>query len=94
MRYLEKKGFPVPKTMLTKSGESIFETEVDGEMKLIVLMEFIDGDEPELESCAAEVGALVGRFHQLMEEVFLMLLIQMIDVILQLALAVLISISK
>ena len=54
--------------MLTKSGESIFETEVDGEMKLIVLMEFIDGDEPELESCAAEVGALVGRFHQLMEE--------------------------
>ena len=68
MRYLEKKGFPVPKTMLTKSGESIFETEVDGEMKLIVLMEFIDGDEPELESCAAEVGALVGRFHQLMEE--------------------------
>ena len=27
--YLEKKGFPVPKTMLTKSGESIFETEVE-----------------------------------------------------------------
>lgn len=68
MRYLEEKDFPVPKTILTKSGESIFETEVDGEMKLIVLMEFIDGDEPELKSCAAEVGALVGRFHQLMEE--------------------------
>ena len=56
MRYLEEKDFPVPKTILTKSGESIFETEANGEKKLIVLMEFIDGDEPELESCAAEVG--------------------------------------
>ena len=68
MRYLEEKDFPVPKTILTKSGESIFETEANGEKKLIVLMEFIEGDEPELEICAAEVGALVGRFHQLMEE--------------------------
>jgi len=68
MRYLEEKGFPVPKTILTKSGESFFETEVDGEKKLIILMEFIDGDEPELEKYASEVGELVGRFHQLMEE--------------------------
>lgn len=68
MRYLEEKDFPVSKTILTKSGESIFETEANGEKKLIVLMEFIEGDEPELEICAAEVGALVGRFHQLMEE--------------------------
>ena len=68
MRYLEGKGFPVPKTILTKSGESFFETEVDGEKKLIVLMEFIDGDEPELEKYASEVGELVGRFHQLMEK--------------------------
>ena len=68
MRYLEEKDFPVPKTILTKSGESIFETEANGEKKLIVLMEFIEGNEPKLEICAAEVGALVGRFHQLMEE--------------------------
>ena len=68
MRYLEGNGFPVPKTKLTKSGETIFETEADGEKILIVLMDFIDGDEPELEKCASEVGRLVGRFHQLMEE--------------------------
>ena len=68
MRYLERNGFPVPKTILTKSGETIFETEADGEKILIVLMDFIDGDEPELEKCASEVGRLVGRFHQLMEE--------------------------
>ncbi len=68
MRYLEKNGFPVPKTILTNSVEAFFETEIDGEKKLIVLMEFIAGDEPEHEKCASEVGRLVGRFHQLMEE--------------------------
>ena len=67
MRYLEGNGFPVPKTILTKSGEAFYEAESDGEKKLIVLMEFIDGDEPNLEECATEVGGLVGRFHQLME---------------------------
>ncbi len=68
MRYLEENGFPVPRTILTKSGEAVFETESEGEKNLIALMEFIDGDEPELETCAAEVGGLVGRFHQLMEK--------------------------
>ena len=67
MRYLEENGFPAPKTMLTKSGEAFFETETEGEKNLIVLMKFIDGDEPELAKCATEVGALVGRFHGLME---------------------------
>ena len=68
MRYLERTGFPVPKTILTKSGEAIFETEAGGEKNLLILMEFIDGDEPELETCAREVGALVAGFHQLMKE--------------------------
>ena len=66
MRYLEGNGFPVPKTILTKSEEAFFETEIEGEKELIVLMEFIDGDE--LEKCASEVGELVGRFHRLMEK--------------------------
>ena len=68
MRYLEENGFPVPKTILTKAGNAIFETTVDDEEKLVVLMEFIDGDEPDMEKYASEVGALVGRFHQLMEQ--------------------------
>ena len=67
MRYLEEKGFLVPKLILTKSKDTVFETETEGEKKLIILMEFIDGDEPELENCASEVGELVARFHQLME---------------------------
>ena len=68
MKYLGENGFPVPQIILTKSGEAILETDADGEKKLIVLMEFIDGDEPDLEKCAFEVGDLVGRFHQFMEK--------------------------
>ena len=67
MRYLEENGFPVPKTILTKAGDAIFETTVDDEEKLIVLMEFIDGDEPDMGKYASEVGALIGQFHKLME---------------------------
>ena len=47
MRYLEERDYPVPKTILTKSRDAIFETIEDGEKKLIILMEFIDGDEPD-----------------------------------------------
>ena len=68
MRYLEGNGFPVPATILTKSGDAILETESDGEKTLIVLMSFVEGAEPELETCAAKVGELVGRFHQFMDE--------------------------
>ena len=66
MRYLAANDFPVPKIVLTECGEAFSEVEDDGEKKLIVLMEFIAGDEPELARCAAEVGGLVGRFHELM----------------------------
>ena len=68
MRYLEGCGFPVPKTILTKDGDAIFSADVDGEKVLIVLMEYIEGDEPDLKECAAEVGTLVGRLHELMEK--------------------------
>ena len=68
MRYLEGNEFPVPKTILTKGGEAVFETEAKGSKNLIALMDYIEGDEPELEKCAPEVGELVGIFHQLMEK--------------------------
>ena len=68
MRYLAANDFPVPKIVLTESGVAFSEAEDDGEKKLIVLMEFIAGDEPELEKCAAQVGDLIGKFHELMEK--------------------------
>ena len=68
MRYLAANDFPVPKIVLTGSGEAFSEAEDGGEKKLIVLMEYIEGDEPELEKCAAQVGDLIGKFHELMEK--------------------------
>ena len=68
LRYLNEKGFPAPALILTRDGAEAYETGADGEERLIVLMEFIDGDEPDLTKTAAEVGALVGRFHRLMED--------------------------
>ncbi|MBR5658937.1 MAG: phosphotransferase [Lachnospiraceae bacterium] len=67
MRYLEKCGFPVPATILTKDGEVIFRAEVEGEENLITLMEYIEGEEPDLEEQAKNVGALVSALHELMK---------------------------
>ena len=68
MRFLESRGFPVPKTLLTQSGEALLETSLDGELLLILLQEFIEGDEPDLEVRAPEAGDLVGRLHCLLEQ--------------------------
>ena len=65
--YLEKNGFPVPRTVLTRSGEALLETSLDEEDQLIVVQEYIDGEEPDLTVRAAEVGALTARLHDLLE---------------------------
>ncbi|MBO4732436.1 MAG: phosphotransferase, partial [Spirochaetaceae bacterium] len=70
-RYLEENGFPVPKTILTKTGEAIVEVSDagDSEPYLVLLQEFVEGEEPNLENpeIAEKVGALVGKLHCLME---------------------------
>lgn len=68
MRYLAERGFPVPRILLTKQGHAVLETSVDGVKSLLVLMEYLDGDEPDLEQDAAKIGALIGRFHRLMAQ--------------------------
>ena len=66
MRYLEAQDFPVPRTILTKSGEALLEASVNGENRLIVVQEYIDGEEPDLKTRADEVGELVGQLHNLL----------------------------
>ena len=68
IRYLEENGFPVPKTIMNKDGEPIQAIFSDGEEKLMVLTEYIEGEEPDLKKDAEKVGSLVGRFHVLMEK--------------------------
>lgn len=70
-RYLEGNGFPVPKTIRTKTGEAIVEVSDagDSEPYLVLLQEFVEGEEPNLENpeTAEKVGTLVGKLHCLME---------------------------
>ena len=70
-RYLEGNGFPVPKTILTQTGEAIVEVSDadDSEPYLVLLQEFVEGEEPNLENpeTADKVGDLVGKLHWLME---------------------------
>ena len=68
-RYLEEKGFPVPKTILTTAGQAIVEIS-DDEPCLVLLQEFIEGEEPDLEKTesAEKVGELVGKLHNLMKD--------------------------
>ena len=66
MAYLAENGFPVPALILTRNGDAAFETASGDGKELVVLMEFVDGVEPDLKECAADAGALTGRFHRLM----------------------------
>ena len=69
MRFLEEREFPVPKTVLTRSGETSAELPFEGECRPVVVQEYIDGDEPDLTARAEEVGELVGRLHGLLGQV-------------------------
>ena len=69
MQYLQEKDFPVPETILTKTGKAFVEVLDDKEPCLLLLQEFIEGEEPNLEEAenAEKVGALVGKLHCLLE---------------------------
>lgn len=67
MQYLEKKGFPVPKTILTQAGDPLLVVPVGEEDRLIVVQEYIDGEEPDLTVRAVDVGTLTGQLHSLLE---------------------------
>lgn len=68
IRYLEAHDFPVPRTIMTKDGQPMLETDFDGQKAILILQEYIDGKEPDLKLRAEEVGALVGRLHHLLRE--------------------------
>ena len=68
MRFLEERGFPVPKTVLTRDGDALPEIRAGEETRLLLVQEFIEGDEPDLTARAEDVGGLTGRLHSLLEE--------------------------
>ena len=64
--YLQNYDFAVPPIILTKDEQPYIKTGKDDTTNLLILYEYIAGDEPTDED-VENVGELVGRFHNLME---------------------------
>lgn len=64
--YLMKNAFPVIPIAYTKKGTAYVATEINGEKKIFVLYEYIEGTEP-LPADTEAVGALIGRLHSVMQ---------------------------
>lgn len=58
--FLQKRGFPVPAVHLTKEGEPYIPYE-DG---LLVLYDFLEGEDSQPERDIEAIGTLVGRLHR------------------------------
>jgi Ser/Thr protein kinase RdoA (MazF antagonist) len=66
--YLEERGFPSPRIILTKNGFPYIEVEETGGKTIVVLFEFIDGEEPNEGENVEAIGALVGQLHSIMKD--------------------------
>jgi Ser/Thr protein kinase RdoA (MazF antagonist) len=65
--YLEQNGIPVPPIIATKELCPYVRTEEPDGSHLYIMYEYIEGSEADPQADAAELGALVGRFHSVME---------------------------
>lgn len=66
MCYLAGYKFPVPTIIKTKSGLTILEISEEGQERLFILYEYIEGKEPNLCVCGESVGDIVGQLHKLL----------------------------
>jgi Ser/Thr protein kinase RdoA (MazF antagonist) len=68
LRFLEEKGFPSTRIILTKNGLDYIEVDESDSKALLVLFEYIDGQEPGAGEDVETLGALVGQLHSIMQE--------------------------
>ena len=68
LMYLEEKGFPSPRIILTKNGLPYIEIDETDGKTFGVLFQFIDGQEPGEGENVETIGALVGQLHSIMNE--------------------------
>lgn len=64
--YLLQNQFPVIPILLSKADAPYVRIELQGQECVFVLYDYIDGDEPDPEE-TEEVGALIGKLHQVMK---------------------------
>jgi Ser/Thr protein kinase RdoA (MazF antagonist) len=66
--YLQSKDCNVPKIIFSKDGNACVPLGDKYEKSYAVLYEFLEGEEVDPEQDAEEIGRLLGRFHNVMEE--------------------------
>lgn len=66
--YLQSKDCNVPKIVFAKDGAACVPLGDNEEKSYAVLYEFLEGEEVDPEQDAEEIGRLLGRFHNVMEE--------------------------
>ena len=66
--YLEGKGFPAPRIILTKTGLSYVEIDDPEGRAFLALFDFIDGREPRKGEGIETIGSLVGQLHTVMRD--------------------------
>lgn len=65
--FLQQQGFPVPPVLYTRDGSPCVWAEGEKGKRLCILYAFLQGEEADPEQDAAQLGALVGQLHQLMQ---------------------------
>jgi Ser/Thr protein kinase RdoA (MazF antagonist) len=68
LMYLEEKGFPSPRIILTKNGFPYFEIDESEGKSFVALFEYIDGQEPDEGMDFIAIGELIGQLHNIMCE--------------------------
>ncbi|MDF2484026.1 MAG: aminoglycoside phosphotransferase [Herbinix sp.] len=68
MTYLEKVYFPTAHIIATAAGEACFTLDFQGEDRIGVLYEYIQGSEPNKNTDIITIGRQTGKLHKLMEE--------------------------
>lgn len=68
MKYLYEADYPVPYIIPTASGNSNFNYDDQGENRIGVLYEFIDGIEPDKDRNIETIGRQTGQLHHLMKQ--------------------------
>jgi Ser/Thr protein kinase RdoA (MazF antagonist) len=67
MSYLEREGFPTAHIVPTATGVLYFIHEFEGEDRIGVLYEYIEGTEPDKSTDIIAIGRQTGRLHRLMK---------------------------
>ncbi len=68
MSYLEREGFPIAHIIPTAEGVSHFIYDFQGEDRIGVLYEYINGTEPDKSMDIVAIGRQTGKLHKLMRE--------------------------